>query len=781
MRFLKREILYIILLIFSCSFVHGQTSTIRGFVYDKEDGEPIVYSNIYLKGTSYGASTNIDGYFNLSKVPGGDYTMIITCLGYDSLSVPLSVKSDGILTKKFYLNKSAIALEGVTVSAERQEMKTHIRTAVVKITPKQINKIPTIGSEPDLAQYLQILPGVVFTGDQGGQLYIRGGAPIHNKVLLDGMTIYNPFHSIGLFSVFDADILRNADVYTGGFNAEYGGRISSVMDITTRDGNKKRLSGKLSSSTFGSKVLLEGPLKRLSGASNGSSSFILSGKTSYLEQSSKVFYNYIDSAGLPFNFTDLYGKVSLNSVNGSKVNIFGFNFSDQVKYQAVSDLNWNSYGVGSNIVLVPSGISALIKSNISYSNYEISLKELDDRERNSYINNFNVGLEFIYFLGKDEFSYGIETVGFKTRFNFYNSIGRKITQEENTTELGAYFKYKHAFGKLLVEPGIRFQYYASLSEMSPEPRLGLKYNITDKFRFKFAGGLYSQNLISATSDRDVVSLFYGFLSGPSNLPEEFDGKEVKTRLQTARHAIVGFEYDLTKKIDVNIEGYYKQNTQITNLNRNKLFEDVPENYAKPDYLKNDFVIETGDAYGVDLLVKYDYKRLFVWFVYSLGFVNRYAQFENPEDREDENGVYENYIPHFDKRHNMNLVTSYTFGKHLNWEASARWNFGSGFPFTKTQGFYEKLPFTEGISSSYQSMNGEMGIYYGELNGGRLPYYHRLDVTIKRNIEFTNSTLQITASVTNVYDRQNIFYFDRVKYERVNQLPFMPSMGISYKF
>src|SRR5204862_2356678 len=127
---------------------------------------------------------------------------------------------------------------------------------------KELKLVPSVGGDPDLAQYLQIIPGVIFTGDQGGQLYIRGGTPIQNLVLLDGMVIYNPFHSIGLFSVLDPDIIRGADVYTGGFNADYGGRISSIMDITTRDGNKKRLSGKVSATTFTSKLIFEGPMKK---------------------------------------------------------------------------------------------------------------------------------------------------------------------------------------------------------------------------------------------------------------------------------------------------------------------------------------------------------------------------------------------------------------------------------------------------------------------------------------------------------------------------------------
>ena len=180
------------------------------------------------------------------------------------------------------ISESSVKLNEVRISAERSEMKTEVKAAAIKITKQDMEMIPSIGGEPDLAQYMQVIPGVVFTGDQGGQLYIRGGSPIQNKVLLDGMTIYSPFHSIGLFSVFDTDIIRNTDVYTGGFSAEYGGRISSIMDIKTIDGNKKEFGGKVSANTFGSKLFIEGPL-----LGNEKSSFIFSGKTSYLDKSSR--------------------------------------------------------------------------------------------------------------------------------------------------------------------------------------------------------------------------------------------------------------------------------------------------------------------------------------------------------------------------------------------------------------------------------------------------------------------------------------------------------------
>ncbi|MEC8853792.1 MAG: TonB-dependent receptor, partial [Bacteroidota bacterium] len=283
---MKNLLLSTLILLFTTG-IFAQSGTIRGFVYDKDSGEPIIFCNVSLKGTTMGASTDVNGYFSIAKVPAGDYKIIITYLGFDSLQENIHLAAGKILTKKFDLSESSIKLKEVTVSAERHEMKTEVKAAVIKITPKDLEMIPTIGGEPDLAQYLQIVPGVVFTGDQGGQLYIRGGSPVQNKVLLDGMIVYSPFHSIGLFSVFDTDIIRNIDVYTGGFNAEYGGRISSIMDIKTRDGNKKIFEGKLSANTFGSKLLMEGPLSK-----TGKSSFVFSGKTSYLNKSSELFYKH---------------------------------------------------------------------------------------------------------------------------------------------------------------------------------------------------------------------------------------------------------------------------------------------------------------------------------------------------------------------------------------------------------------------------------------------------------------------------------------------------------
>lgn len=778
-----KNCLFILVLLITTTNAIAQNGIIRGFVYNDKTGEAEIGATVFLKGTTIGAATDVNGFYSITKIPEGSYTLVVTSLGFDTIQMPVSVKKNEIVQKNHDLKEAATMISTFNVSAEKQEAKTQVKMSVAKITPKEIKSMPAVG-EPDLAQYLQVLPGVTFTGDQGGQLYIRGGSPVQNKVLLDGMIIYNPFHSIGLFSVFDTDIMRSADIYTGGFNAEYGGRISSIMDITTRDGDKKRLRGKISASTFSSKLLLEGPLKKAKEGSGGIS-FVVSAKHSYLEQSSEIYKPYfeglssenargVDTLGLPYGFTDLYGKISFNGGNGNKVSFFGFNFRDNVNYSDISNLKWNSAGGGANFVLVPATSKTLIEGVLAYSSYNIELNEADGLPRTSEITGFNTGMDFTTFSGDNQFKYGFEILGFKTNYEFVNTVGTRIVQEENTTELSGFMMYRINAGNMVLEPSVRMQYYASLSAFSPEPRIGLKYNITDKFRMKAAAGMYSQNLISANSDRDIVNLFYGFLSGPDNLQEEFtqeDGsiKEVTHQLQKANHAILGFEYDLTNSLNLNVEGYYKRFTQLTNTNRNQIFDESdPAAANKPDVEKKEFIVETGDAYGVDVALKYTSTRINVWTIYSLGKVTRW------------DGIQE-YYPVFDRRHNVNVVVAYIFGKDLNWEFNTRWNLASGFPFTQTQGFYEGIAFSS-IDQNYTSGNGTLELEFADLNGGRLPYYHRLDVNIKRKfILGKNSTLEVNLGATNAYNRDNLFFIDRVTAEKVYQLPLMPSFGMSLTF
>jgi hypothetical protein len=246
--------------------------------------------------------------------------------------------------------------------------------------------------------------------------------------------------------------------------------------------------------------------------------------------------------------------------------------------------------------------------------------------------------------------------------------------------------------------------------------------------------------------------------------------KVNNGLQYAWHAIIGTEYDLGNNLSINVEGYYKYFSQLSNINPNKLYEDIAQFEQIDDVFKKDFVIESGQSYGVDFLIKYSKDRLFLWAVYSLGKSTRWDGFSQ-------------YAPVFDRRHNVNLVGSYSFGKKKDLELNMRWNLGSGLPFTPTAGYYQAENFSGGVTTDYVTNNpSTVSTILGTFNSQRLPYYHRLDITLKKQIIFKNkNVLELIGSITNVYNRKNIFYVNRISSEEIYQFPLLPSFGVSFKF
>ena len=686
------------------------------------------------------------------------------------------------MTKKLYIKQAAaINITPVDISAERKARETETQVSTYHITQTDMKSIPTIGGQPDVAQYLQVLPGVVFTGDQGGQLYIEGGQPIQNKVLLDGMTIFTPFHSIGLFSVFDGDIISDATVYAGGFNAEYGDRISSIMDIRTRDGDKKQVTGKVDISPFGAHALIEGPIIKNPNddPSKSSASFILSFKNSYLAQTSKTMYPYIDSGhGIPFDYADYYGKISLNTSSGSKLNLFGFDFTDNVNYAGIATINWHEAGAGLNFILVPASSSSLMECNIDYSNYTISMAQNGLPTDTSSIYTFSAQFKWTQFLGNSTLSYGFEMSGTGTSLDLTNPAGAQVVEALTSDELDGFIKWKFISKnkKLVIEPGFRAQYYSSIPAFSPEPRIDAKYNVSKKFRLKCAAGLYSQTLVSTIDETQVVDLFYGMITSPptSDIPSNFTQQNGNTQpvtnpLQRAYHLTGGFEYDPLRTMHINVEAYEKNFLQTTTLNYDEIYPNTSEYAGRtPDTLTKPFLVQSGIAYGADISVKYDIHHVTLYGVYSLGYVTYW------------DGTY-SFPPPFDRRNNLNLVVSYLFGKDLSWQANARFNYGSGFPFTPTQAFYPETPLNN-LGTQIQNTNPNLGILYSEFDSQRLPDYARLDLSLSKNFQISQRiALRFNASVINVIDRENIFYFNRVTGQRVNQLPILPTLSVGMDF
>jgi hypothetical protein len=762
-------------------FLAGAQSTngtIKGFVYDKKTGEPMIYTNVSVTNAKTGVQTDVNGYFSIS-LPAGSYRLLVTAVSYDSSITDVNLLPEAIVTKQIMMTRQDKELKEVEISGRKTEKITRINTGVTTVTPRQLKMLPSAGGEPDLAQYLQVIPGVIFTGDQGGQLYIRGGAPSQVGIYLDGVTIYNPFHSIGLFSVFETEAIRNVDVYTAGFNAQYGNRTAAIVDVHTRDGNKNKLSGLVSASPIMARAMLEGPLLK-SKKDNGSGvTFLLTAKQSLLNETSKSIYGGLGEpfeSGLPFEFQDFYGKVTVNGDNGSKLNIFGFNFDDRANLlndttgQKIADYRWKTTGAGATFVVSPSNTSALIDGKFAYSNYDISLDKLstgtDTIPRTSSIGGFEAAINFTYFMPNySQLKYGVEISGLNTSLSYYSSAGMATTQDRQSTIAALYFMYRQNINsKLIFEPSIRLQYYSEINRFSPEPRLGMKYNISDNIRLKGAAGVYSQNIVSTKSDLDIVNLFTGFLLSPDQQIRNADGEVVKSNLQKAYHGVGGVEIDINR-VEVNIEPWVKYFDQVNELNRNKSQASDP-----------DFAASNGLASGIDVSGKYNQDRVYLWLAAGYQVVN-YTGI-------DAKGQKQTYPTPFDTRFNTNLVASYTAGKKKDWDISARYNVRAPFPFTQTQGFYENVNLAgNGIGGNTLNGNGTIGtIYATEINGGRLSYFHRLDLSVRKRFELTKSSkLDATFAVTNAYNRQNIFFVDRTTNIKKYQLPFFPSVNLTWSF
>lgn len=785
-----RACAFCLLLLFSCLAANAQSTQIRGTVTDP-NGEPLVGATVAIPSLKVGAYTNAQGIFSISNLHSGTYQVVAMYVGYDTLRREVTVNEGKVTTISLGLTEVEVYTDAVEIAAEAAHGKIEtkeVNLGATQISSRQINLLPSIGT-PDLAQYLQVLPGVVFTGDQGGQLFIRGGSLIQNMTYLDGMIIYAPFHSIGLFSVFDPEYIRSANVYSAGFGAQYGGRISSVIDVRTRNGDFKDFRASVNLNPFSASALLEGPLKRSTRPGAGSS-YMLSVRNNYMNRTTPTLYPYIEGGqGVPFSYTDLYGKLTFSD-GANYFNTFGFSHNDAINYGFPADYGWNSGGAGANFQVLPTGGAAIVSGSFGYSRYNSSLQSQSETfPRSSSIGGFNGGINVSYILNSvDEIAIGATLLGFKTSLRYTNSLGSIFNSGDSNTELATYFKYKKVIRKgtgdsrkdlAVLEPGLHVHYYNDQGRVTLEPRIRAKLNLT-RVSLSAAAGWYSQNLMAATSDRDVVNLFQGFLAAPAqgNIPYTTRKND---NLQTSWHTLLGAEVEVMEHLSTTVEGWYKGFTQLTTINRDKLFPDDP-----------DYTSETGMARGLDFILSYKVPHLYLYLTYGLAQVTR-------TDSIVRGGVLQarTYAPVWDRRHNVNFVASYKTGsfeayqegnrkvapkfREHRWEFSARWSLGSGFPFTQTQGFFDKLDFDQnGAQSPVQNQNGSLNIQLAsELNGGRLPYYHRLDLSMKRKWVIRNRwMIEANASVINAYNRDNIFYIDRVLFTPKYQFPTIPTLGMN---
>ena len=737
------------------NLAQAQNAVLRGFVRDASDGQPMQSVNVILTddGDAFiGASTDRDGFFALSGIPPGRYYLVASFIGYTSHRDTLDFAPDDISTYNFELRLSEDLLDELVVESEREGSGVAGLTGGLQsITPREIALIPSPDISGDLASYLAALPGVVASGDQGGQLFIRGGEPTQNQVLLDGMTIFQPFHLIGFYSAFPSSILNVTDVYAGGFGPRYGGRLSSVIDISTRNGNKRRVAGEISAAPFISAALLEGPIV------SGRVSALISGRFSVIDQGAERILD----RPLPYDFNDQFFKLHADLSQNSQASISALRSYDSGVIGALdksdadttrNNVKWTSQAFGARYILLPSRIPVQAELLLSFSSVENTFGQPKEPSRSSNSQEINLSANVTHYNRRIDVSWGLHA-RFSELSSELGGVFQNLDQDtEFVSEAGGYilFDVKGREG-LSFQPGVRFSSFPSKGRNFIEPRVRLVYNLSIH-QFSMAGGIYHQEIVGLTDRRDAGDVFTAWTTSPFG------------KVPRAIHGLAGYQIRPTSWLRLAAEGFYKS---MNNLS-------IAEWSSFPRFTTQ-LQSADGNVIGLDSRIEINRGAFYGFINYGYAKVRYQAQ-QSEIEYWFGSSEYEFSPPH-DRKHQLNAVGSLTWKKFL---LNVRWQYGSGLPFSQALGFDEFI-LLNGPTDLFEQ-HGDTRVLYTYPYGGRLPSYHRLDVSLERTFEVSqNTAVSIMASATNSYDRTNLFYIDLFTLERLDQLPFIPAVGLKLEF
>ncbi|MBN2570567.1 MAG: TonB-dependent receptor [Ignavibacteriales bacterium] len=724
----------IILIIFQrIGFANG---SLRGFITDSTNGEAVVYANIYIEATQQGVATDIRGYYFLPSIPNGKQVVIVSCVGYKTKKVIITIQENKITELNETLTPTTFQIDDLYIYGQKSaENETNL--GLEKISSREIEILPT-GIESDIFRVIQTSPGVSTTGDITSKYYVRGGGSDQNVVLLNGAPIYYPYHALGTMSVVDPEIINMLEFFKGGFTSQYGGRLSSILNVVTKDGNKNKFQGGAQASFLSGKLFLQGPIP------NGS--FFVTGRKSYFAD---VLKKYLNNQDAPFDFYDITFKVNYSNPEldkDSKFILHGFASGDFVDYEdllrenyeirnQILGITWDKVWdspLFSHFALSYSGFQAEVMPNLSNS-----------KPRYNQIVDVTLKTDFAYvYDNKDEFGIGMENKYFGTKLDVVNLYGDKMDYDSWGWDLTIYSNYKFLrWEKIGFDVGVRAKLLA-ISKKRPfllEPRINITYHPTPLISLKASVGRYSQEILTLTDENELISIFEPWII----IPDYLEAPE-------ATQFNVGLEMYLTEKLTFEIEGYYKLIDNLIDVNKNK--------FSSKD---NDYINVNGHSYGAEVLIKFEPSNYFIKASYSLGWA-----YKINDDME--------YFPRYDVRHSANLLFGVNFGD--GWQGNLMWTLNTGMPFTPIAGFYDRLNFSTLPPSMYSTSFAPV-IFWGDKNSARLPVYHRLDFSASKDFKLFLADVTIGISIINVYDKKNIFYFDRDTGDEVYMLPFFPSAFI----
>lgn len=757
------RILTLALVLAGASFVvrdaSAQTASVRGFVTDQADGEALQGVNVALLDSGgnlvTGTATDADGLYFITQVTPGTYTVRVSFVGYGTLVDTLALAGGEIRSLNFVISSEEADLQELVVESERTSGGARVTAGQQSVRPVDIEMIPAPDVSGDLVAYLTTMPGVVTTGDRGGQLFIRGGEPSQNLVLLDGIPVYQPFHVLGFYSAFPSDVLSRADVYAGGFGSRFGGKISSVIDIATRNGNKRNFAGSASVAPFVSSLLLEGPLLP------NKISLLGSYRKSVIEQGAQ----HLVDQELPFDFSDAFGKLHWEVNENSQFSVSALLTEDRgtigedTPGQTRDEVRWENRAVGARYLMLSRTFPMMAEILLNATQLKTEMGPRDAPSRESSVAQYGGSVDVTYFSGIGDLHWGLAAKFIVPESRLGGLFQNVSSQSDNVGQVSMYLEPDFHIGRhLRIRPGIVAQRFESKPFPFFEPRFRAvwSYGIHE---ISGAAGLYHQEIVGLNDRRDAASVFTAWAS----IPEEGrGGSNLDVRLGNtprAIHTLLGYRVNPTSWLEFAVEGFYKR--------LDNLF--ISEWTSFPQFSTR-LQPADGIARGVDLRAEVRRPRFYAYVNYGLSSVRYTAKQESLELWYGTSEL--DFRPAHDRRHQLNALLS-TKLVGLDW--SVRWQFGSGLPFSRAYGF-DGFVLMDGPVDVFETPGFRRVIYERPYNG-ILPTYHRLDFSVEKTFDLKRADITVLGSLINVYDRANLFYLDVFTLQRVDQLPLIPTLGI----
>ena len=723
------------------SFILSQLigMSISGFVRDKSTGEPLPYTNVIILENQMGTSADVNGYYILPKMTSGSYTLRLMMIGYQTVEKKIEITTQNIRID-FELEPAAIDLEQVTVSAERMRFENRVDVSRVNLTNQDIRRAPAF-IEADVFRTLQLLPSVNASNDFNAALIVRGGSPDENLILLDGAEVYNPYHIGGVFSTFNADMISDTEFLAGGFPAQFGGRLSSVLQITAREGNSKngrlpdsnpikkywdysKISGDIS--LLSSKFVAEGPLY------NGS--WMISGRRTYFDQFVNLYYKYNLDKEPPFNYyfwdTHIKFKTSPNKYNQFVYSQFSgkddlFLSIGGGDFPGI-DFSWDWGNSTKSLIwkFIPNS-NYFIENNLSRTDYRFNVDfAIDFNPDTSNTNNeemsetdVDLSLDINNIVSDVSFDQTLniflsDLVTLKTGWEYkvlymdyfesFAGVDRvNLSSEPSITSFFLTSTWQ-PFLKLHLNTGFRFSKFSHYDDNLINPRIGVKFNPIPDLALKVSWGKYSQFLYTINQEDELLRIVDFWQPIPK-------GREP----QQSEHLIIGSEYWISEGNIFSLELYTKSYNNIYDLNPKVEGSDIEQTIA---------LSGIGISYGLEILYRMKKNKLSGWISYA------YARIEREVDLNTDGIIWEEkevYPAKYDKPHTFNSVLSYQLSKKN--EIGISTIFSSGQTYTPVIGKVHQA----GQYGSLENPYLHFGNIYGARNSGRYPDYFRIDISFAR--------------------------------------------------